>query len=51
VAVTNARGMYNDQLPIHVMALLLTLNRHMHIYRDQQRDLLYRPLGGFSHGQ
>jgi phosphoglycerate dehydrogenase-like enzyme len=45
VAVTNARGMYNDQLPVHVMTLLLTLNRHMHHYRDQQLQQIYRPLG------
>ena len=45
VVVTNARGMYNDQLPVHVITLLLTLNRHMHRYRDQQLEQVYRPLG------
>ena len=28
------------------MTLLLTLNRHMHIYRDQQTAREYNPLGG-----
>ena len=45
VVVTNARGMFNDQLPVHIMTLLLTLNRHMHRYRDQQLEQVYRPLG------
>jgi phosphoglycerate dehydrogenase-like enzyme len=44
VQVTNARGMFNDQLPMHIITFILTLNRFMHLYRDQQHARVYRPL-------
>ena len=44
VQVTNARGMFNDQLPVHILTLILTLNRFMHLYRDQQASRTYKPL-------
>eukprot|EP01043_Picozoa_sp_COSAG02_P081232 COSAG02_NODE_19734_length_867_cov_0.832031_1_plen_280_part_10 len=39
--VSNMRGTFNDQLPLHVLTMMLTLNRNFHIYRDQQTSHVY----------
>ena len=40
--VSNMRGTFNDQLPLHVVTMMLTLNRNFHIYRDQQAARVYQ---------
>lgn len=40
--VSNMRGTFNDQLPLHVLTMMLTLNRNFHIYRDQQAARVYQ---------
>ena len=42
VQVTNFRGIYNDHVAIHAVALLLTLARNLHTYMRQQ------PTGAWS---
>jgi phosphoglycerate dehydrogenase-like enzyme len=38
VTITSARGIYDDEIADHAVALLLMLRRHLHIARDNQRD-------------
>ena len=42
VVVTNFRGIYNDHVAIHAVALLLALSRNLHTYMRQQ------PVGDWS---
>ena len=41
-SISNMRGTFNDQLPLHILTMLLTLNRNFHLYRDQQREHVYQ---------
>jgi phosphoglycerate dehydrogenase-like enzyme len=45
VVVTNLRGIFNDRIPAHIMAYLLSFARGLHIYAGQQREGLWRPHG------
>jgi phosphoglycerate dehydrogenase-like enzyme len=38
VTITSARGIYDDEVADHAVALLLMLRRRLHIARDNQRD-------------
>jgi lactate dehydrogenase-like 2-hydroxyacid dehydrogenase len=38
------RGTFDDQLPLHVLTMILTLNRNFHLYRDQQTAHVYGQL-------
>jgi len=38
VAVTNMRGVYSDHIGAHIMGLLLSFARGLHVYRDRQRE-------------
>lgn len=35
--LTNARGVYDDEIADHAVALALALTRRLHVFRDQQR--------------
>ena len=48
VTVTNLRGIFNDRIPAHIMAYLLTFARNLHTYARQQRDSLWKPHGADS---
>ena len=48
VTVTNLRGIFNDRIPAHIMAYLLTFARGLHIYAAQQREALWKPHGEAS---
>ena len=41
-SISNMRGTFNDQLPLHILTMLLTLNRNFHLYRDQQNEHVYQ---------
>jgi phosphoglycerate dehydrogenase-like enzyme len=45
VTVTNLRGIFNDRIPAHIMAYLLTFARNLHTYARQQRDAVWKPHG------
>src|SRR5262245_44116924 len=38
VTVTSARGIYDDEIADHALALLLALRRQLHVARDNQRE-------------
>lgn len=44
--VTNFRGIYNDHISAHVMAMVLSFAKHMHRYRDQQLQAEWSPIAG-----
>lgn len=44
VQVTNFRGIYNDHISAHIMATVLAFAKHLHIYRDRQREARWAPL-------
>ena len=44
--VTNFRGIYNDHISAHIMAMVLSFAKHMHRYRDQQRRAEWAPIAG-----
>ncbi|HEX2513547.1 MAG TPA: D-2-hydroxyacid dehydrogenase [Chloroflexota bacterium] len=46
--VTNLRGIFNDRIPAHIMAYVLSFARGLHIYARQQRESLWRPHGEAS---
>ncbi len=47
--VTNFRGVYNDHISAHIMGMLLTFAKNLHIYRDQQRQKVWKPLSAEQH--
>ncbi len=51
VQVTNFREIYNDHISVHIIAILLSFVKHLHLYRDHQRDHNWQPLGGTEHNQ
>ncbi|MCL0030686.1 MAG: D-2-hydroxyacid dehydrogenase [Dehalococcoidia bacterium] len=44
VTVTNFRGIYNDHISVHILAMMLSLTKHLNIYRDQQVNRVWKPL-------
>ncbi len=46
VQVTNFREIYNDHISVHIIAMLLSFTKHLHLYRDQQLDRVWSPLRG-----
>eukprot|EP01052_Picozoa_sp_SAG31_P037133 SAG31_NODE_4747_length_2984_cov_3.461698_1_plen_305_part_00 len=44
IQVTNMRGIYDEELSIHILTLMLAVNRQLGNYRDQQRQHEYTPL-------
>eukprot|EP01045_Picozoa_sp_COSAG04_P038071 COSAG04_NODE_10024_length_812_cov_1.164095_1_plen_215_part_01 len=44
VVVTNMRGIYDEELSVHMITLLLAVNRQLGDYRDQQRSRKYHPI-------
>lgn len=49
VQVTNFRGIYNDHISAHILAMMLAFAKNLHIYRDQQREAKWGPLSGTGH--
>ncbi len=46
VRVTNFRGIYNDHISYQILGYMLSFTKHLHEYRDQQREKLWQPLKG-----
>ena len=42
--VTNFRGIYNDHISVHILALMLNLTKHINIYINQQNNKKWEPL-------
>ena len=42
--VTNCRGLFGDVISEHVFAMLLTMARNIHRYRDRQRERRFEPV-------
>jgi phosphoglycerate dehydrogenase-like enzyme len=42
--VTNFRGIYNDHISSHILAVLLSFAKHLNVYRDQQKAHEWKPL-------
>ncbi len=47
--VTNFRGIYNDHIGAHIMAMLLAFSKNLHIYRDFQNRKVWYPLPEEKH--
>src|ERR671932_1523183 len=45
VVVTNLRGIFNDRIPAHILAYVLSFARGLHIYARQQREAVWQPHG------
>ena len=43
--VTNFRGIYNDHISAHIMAMVLSFAKHLHLYRDRQLRADWSPIG------
>jgi phosphoglycerate dehydrogenase-like enzyme len=50
VVVTNMRGIYDQELSVHIMTLMLAVNRQLGDYRDQQKQHKYSQLT-FNRGE
>ena len=46
VQVTNFRGIYNDHISAHILAMMLAFAKNLHIYRDHQIKSQWAPLSG-----
>lgn len=44
--LSNMRGLFFDVVTEHVFAFLLSFARNLHLYRDQQRNQVWSPIGG-----
>jgi len=44
--LSNMRGLFSDVIADHVMGFVLCFARNLHLYRDQQRDHRWEPIGG-----
>lgn len=49
--VTNFRGIYNDHISYHILGLMLSFTKHLHDYRDQQREKVWQPLRGKGYNE
>lgn len=50
VVVTNMRGIYDQELSVHIITLMLAVNRQLGDYRDQQKQRKYNQLT-FNRGE
>jgi phosphoglycerate dehydrogenase-like enzyme len=50
VEVTNMRGIYDEELSVHILTLMLAVNRQLGEYRDMQNRREYRRLT-FNRGE
>jgi phosphoglycerate dehydrogenase-like enzyme len=50
VVVTNMRGIYDQELSVHIVTLMLAVNRQLGDYRDQQKQRKYSQLT-FNRGE
>lgn len=50
VVVTNMRGIYDEELSVHMITLMLAINRQLGDYRDQQKQHKYEQLT-FNRGE
>ncbi len=48
VILTNMRGIFSDVIADHVMGYVLMLARNLHLYRDQQQQKCWAPVGNES---
>jgi phosphoglycerate dehydrogenase-like enzyme len=44
--LSNMRGLFSDVIADHVMGFVLSFARNLHLYRDQQRQRHWEPIGG-----
>ena len=44
--LSNMRGLFSDVIADHVLGLMLSFARNLHLYRDQQRAGVWNPIGG-----
>jgi len=44
--LSNMRGIFSDVVADHVLGLMLTFARNLHLYRDRQRSGVWEPIGG-----
>jgi phosphoglycerate dehydrogenase-like enzyme len=44
--LSNMRGLFSDVIADHVMGFVLCFARNLHLYRDQQHDHRWAPIGG-----
>jgi phosphoglycerate dehydrogenase-like enzyme len=44
--LSNMRGLYGDVIADHVMGFILCFARNLHLYRDQQHQRRWEPVGG-----
>ena len=51
VQVTNFREIYNDHISVHIVAMLLSFVKHLHLYRDHQLERNWLSLGGEDFNQ
>lgn len=49
--VTNFREIYNDHISVHIVSMMLSFVKHLHLYRDQQRDRIWQPLRGEGYNE
>ena len=47
--VTNFRGIYNDHISVHILAMVLAFTKNLHIYRDSQKLHDWNPLADERH--
>lgn len=47
--VTNFRGIYNDHISAHILAVMLSFAKHLNVYRDQQKAHEWKPLDPPGH--
>ncbi len=47
--VTNFREIYNDHISVHIVAMMLSFVKHLHLYRDHQRERTWHKLLGESY--
>jgi phosphoglycerate dehydrogenase-like enzyme len=50
ITVTNMRGIYDDELALHILTLMLSVTRQVGRYRDQQREHRWLKLGTSNPG-
>lgn len=46
--LSNMRGLFSDVVADHVLGFILAFARNLHLYRDQQRNAVWSPIGGES---
>ena len=47
--LTNMRGLFSDVIADHVMGMMLCFVRNLHLYRLQQMQAIWEPIGGEAH--